>query len=282
MKKIIQILALITVVIFFESCSNSNNDDIVIVEEEDIRILLKTFNIEISAQYSIPANVDRIETGTVLLELYDDDTLDYTIIVNDLSSTDELLFAHVHTGDLVSNGHFAIGLINNIDNFFDGNTASGTFDLSQGQIDILNGPDIYFNLHSAEKQAGLLRGSLDKTIDFSMDIILSTSNTVPPVMGRIETGIVYLRMDSESKLLYKILIDDLDKLDQITAAHIHFGETGTTGSVFITLAVSDLDIGITKILEFTSGDKTIFLNDNLYINVHSLLESNGLLRGQIR
>lgn len=278
-----QILGFLLIVLSLQGCSTKNMSDIEddMTSEDEIG-LITVFNVVLSAQFTVPANAHREETGTAVLKLYEDNALEFSIEVNDLSATDVLNFAHVHTGGLVLPGHFAFNLVDNINTFFNGNTASGTIFLSDNEVEILTGSDIYVNIHSSEISGGLLSGPIDRVIDFAMDIPLATDTIIPPLMGRNETGIVFLRLDTDSNLHYRILIDDLDLTDQITSAHINFGSMDENGAIFVTLAESDSDLSISKLLPLNTFERGIFLNDPLYINVLSIQEPSGLLRGQIR
>ena len=277
--KTIQKLVLISLTIFFlNSCSDDDSNEVT-------KTLVKTFNVALSAQFSVPANAARNETGTAVLNLYDDNSLEYNITVDGLSSSDALTAAHIHTGDLVSTGGILIGLAGGDNASFSGSTVSDTIILNAEQVASLNGSDIYVNVHSNEIGSGLVRGQVDKIIDFAVDVNMSTANAVPAVTGRNETGITYIRLDSEGNMYYKISINDLDATDSLTASHIHQATAGNTGGVLVLLvdgANAATDYGVSKSLALTNDQKTILLNDALYVNTHSVQNAPGLLRGQIR
>ncbi len=244
--------------------------------------LVETFQIDLSAQYSIPANTSSNSTGMATLELFSDNSLKYTITMSGMATGDVLTTAHIHLGDLVSTGIISMNLVDGTDRVFNGNTASGSINISDQDKNILQGEDIYLNVHSNSYPGGLARGSIDEDIDFAMDIDLSPNNNVPPLMGRGETGTTFLRLSSESVLYYKININDLDMNDALIAAHIHTGMADETGPVFQTLAVDSSDFEISKSFLLNEADRMTFLTDYLYVNVHTDQEQAGLMRGQIR
>jgi len=244
--------------------------------------LVETFQIDLSAQYSIPANTSSNATGMVTLELFSDNSLKYTITISGMANADVLTTAHIHMGDLVSTGIISMTLVDGTNRTFNGNTASGTINISNQDKNILQGDDVYLNVHSNNYPAGLARGSIDEDIDFAMDIDLSPSNNVPPLMGRSETGTTFLRLSSESVLYYKINIIDLDMSDALKSAHLHTGMADETGPVFQTLAVDPSDFEVTKSFLMNEADRMTFLTDYLYVNVHTDQEPAGLMRGQIR
>lgn len=271
---IILILAVFLLQIY--GCS-SNDDSMDPAPIDPDPTLVQVFQIILSAQYSVPANSSRTETGLATLSLYSDNSLKYNIVVSNLSDTDMLTTSHIHLGDLVSNGAISITIIDGSSTTFTENSASGTLMLSTQQVNTLQGNDIYVNVHSTEISSGLLRGSVDKEIDFAMDILLTTE-----IANRNESGLATLRFTANSVLYYKITINDLDMSDVLTDAHIHMGSIGMTGPVFKTLIVGSADFGASKLLSLDSSERTIFLTDDLYINIHTTQEPASLLRGQIR
>tara|TARA_B110000908_G_C10151696_1_gene401647 strand:- start:134 stop:847 length:714 start_codon:yes stop_codon:yes gene_type:complete len=231
---------------------------------------------------SIPMVSGRSETGTIDMQLYDDNSLEFTITINDLSATDVLTAAHVHTGDVVSTGAVVIGLVDGATIMFSGNTANGTLMLDASQISALNGDDVYVNVHSTENPSGLVRGQIDVAIDNSYNVALSTDNEVPSVTGRSETGVTYFRLVN-STMYYKVVVNDLEVSDAITKGHIHEGATGINGSVFINLEITDnTQLDTVKSVTLNASDLAKINNDQLYVNIHSSQVASGLIRGQIR
>lgn len=239
--------------------------------------LVQVFQVILSAQYSIPANTTRTETGLATLSLYSDNSLEYNIVVSNLDDSDILTACHIHFGDLLSTGDVAFTVVDGSSSTFTENSASGTVMLNNQQVNTLQGNNIYINIHSIELSSGLLRGSIDEEIDFAMDILLSPENAT-----RSETGVVTLRFTASSKLYYRVTVNDLDMSNTLTDSHIHMGSIGNTGPVFITLVVGSDNFGTAKMLSLDADERTIFLSDDLYINVHSTQEPASLLRGQIR
>ena len=243
---------------------------------------MKTFEISLSPLYSVPANTGRNETGMAILTLFDSGELGVDITINNLSSTDVLTASHIHSGDLVSNGGVLITLVDFQNISFVNNRATGVVLLSTQQFAEIQESDLYVNVHSQEKPSGLIRGSVDKVIDFAMDVMLSPSNVLPAIVGRNETGIAYLRLTANSDLYYKLIVNDLDMTDALKSAHIHAASSGSNGGVMQALAGGPSDFDITKMVTFDTAKRATFLNDDLYINVHTTQQPGGLLRGQIR
>jgi len=268
--------------ILFSGCSGDGDDSGPSNPIEPPVTLVETFQIDLSAQYSIPANTSSNATGMATLELFSDNSLKYSITVSGMANADELTTAHIHMADLVSTGIISMTLVNGTDRTFNGNTASGSINISNQDKNILQGNDIYLNVHSNNYPSGLARGSIDEVIDFAMDIDLSPNNNVPPLMGRGETGTTFLRLSSKSVLYYKFNVNDLDMSDELKSAHIHIGMADETGPVFQTLAIDPSDFEVSKSFLLSEADRMTFLTDYLYVNVHTNQEQAGLMRGQIR
>ena len=254
-----------------------NNDD-----DSITKILLQAFDIELNTSNSIPTVNGRSETGNITMGLFDDNSLEFTITVNNLSSIDALSASHVHTGDLVSTGSVEITLVDGSDITFSGNTASGTIILTANQISVLLGSDVYVNVHSTDIPMGLVRGQIDKIISNAYNVALSPLNEVPPIMGRSEEGNAHFRLVG-STMYYKITVTNLDKTDAISGGHIHEGSSTVNGGVLIDLEISDnAQLDVTKSITLSSDELDKVNNDELYVNIHSNQVPSGLLRGQIR
>ena len=246
------------------------------------KTLLQIADVPLNSSNSIPAVTGRNETGIITLSLFDDNSLEFIIIINNLSSTDELSAAHVHKGDPVSTGSVEITLVDGTDITFSGNTASGTITLTADQISTLQGSDVYVNVHSTDIPSGLVRGQIDKSIDNAYNVALSPSNAVPPIVGRAEEGNAYFRIVG-STMYFKVSVSSLDATDAITAGHIHEGSSTENGGVLVSLDITDeTQLDVTKSVTLSSDELAKINNDELYVNIHSTQQPSGLLRGQIR
>lgn len=244
--------------------------------------LVQSFNVALNTSNALPSVTGRDDSGNISMELYDDNSLDFTITADNLASSDELKAAHIHTGDVVSTGGIVITLVDGTDIKFSGNTASGTLSLSAAEVSTLKGSGVYVNVHSKEVGSGLLRGQIDQVIDAAYNVSLSPANAVPAITGRNETGAAYFRLVG-STMYYKVVVSDLDASDAIVAGHIHEGAAGANGGIVVSLAMTDnAQLAITKSVELSSELLNKVKNDQVYVNIHSSQVGSGLLRGQIR
>ncbi|MDO6439098.1 CHRD domain-containing protein [Cyclobacterium sp. 1_MG-2023] len=251
-------------------------------EDPPAKVELLSFDIMLDNAYSIPMVTGRSETGNIQMSLYDDKSLSFTITINGLMASDDLTVAHVHTGDVVTAGSVAITLVDGSNIAFSGNTATGTVSLTDEQITTLQGDDVYVNVHSTDQPSGLVRGQIDQTIDNAYNVSLSPANEIPAINDRNETGQAYIRIVG-STMFYKVIVNDLEASDAITAGHIHEGSATVNGGVLVNLGITgSAELEQTKNLTLSTEELGKINNDELYVNIHSTQYPGGLLRGQIR
>lgn len=223
----------------------------------------------------------RTETGTFTLELYSDNTVKYTAVINNLLAGDALIAGHIHSGDAVTDGP----IILNLNPVFVSGTSSGTVAITSTLADSLRNTPVYVNFHSNNFPAGLVRAQLDKTIDVAYTIALSGANEVPP-SGSLAVGTAQLRLMTDKTLHYKITVTGLNTLvdGTLTLAHVHRAAVGVNGPTFIDLVVpaDATAFGQSKSVVLTDPQIASLKNDQIYVNVHSTTKPGGLIRGQIR
>ena len=260
------------IAIGFVSCKK----DAVVVQPT----VVKEWTVPLSVKNENPAPATRTETGTVKLQLLSDNSLNYNLSVTGLASGDVLNAAHIHVGNVVSNGGVIVGL----DPVFTGSTAVGNVkNLRTTFVDSLKNDvnELYFNVHSIQMPGGLLRGQLNIGIDFTADVMLMGANEVPAVTTNA-MGIALLRVTTDKKLYSKITVTNLDAGDVLRFAHVHKGATGVNGPVIIDLAMTEADFGIVKVSTLSDVNYTSLKSEAVYVNAHSVLRGGGLVRGQIR
>lgn len=274
-KKIIQSAFLLTVLsVTFIACKK---DD----PAPPAPTIVKEWTIPLAAKNENNPPAGRTEMGSANLQLLSDNTIKYTIAVTGLAAGDVLNAAHIHTGDVITNGPVIVGL----SPVFTGANASGTVTgLRTTFIDSLknNVNELYFNVHSVQVPSGLVRGQLNTNIEMAEFVTLSGTNEVPAVTTTA-TGTALLRLTSDKKLYTKITVINLDAGDVLAAAHIHKAAAGANAGIFLGLYSTAAEFGVTKIISITDPAViTSLKTDPMYVNVHSTLKPGGLVRGQIR
>lgn len=267
-------MLMLSLPLFIVSCDDDDDD------KNPEPSVVKEWNIDLSTANENPAVAGRTESGTLALQLLADNSLKYTITVNNVASGDALQAAHIHTGNPVTNGP----VIQDFSPSFNGGTATGTItNVRQSLVDSLkdDANQLYFNVHSTQVGSGLVRGQLNSRIEFAQDVVLSGDNEVPPV-STTASGIARLRMTADKNLYSVVIVDGLESGDEWTAAHIHNGVTGENGSVLVGLAAGAADFGVPKVATLDDAGFAAVKTAALYVNAHTNLWPDGAIRGQIR
>lgn len=242
--------------------------------------IVKEWSIALSAKNENPAPASRNETGTATLQLFSDNSLKYSINAVGLSAGDVLNAAHIHVGDVITNGGVVLGL----NPTFAGGVATGTIsNVRATLIDSLKSDanELYFNVHSTQVASGLLRGQLNTRLEMVADVALSGTNEVPAVITTA-TGTALVRLASNKKLYYRVTVSGLEVGDVLSAAHIHKAAAGANAGVFLGLYGTAAEFGTAKIVTVDDAQIASLKVDAFYINVHSVNRPSGVIRGQIR
>ena len=270
MKKILLVLSLVVSATQFIGCSKSNI-------ATPAATVTWSATVAMSAKFEVPAPAGKNETATADLQIFSDNTLKYSILVNNLTAGDAITAAHIHLGNAGMTGVVYIPFNGTIS----GSTVTGTVQLTAGQVDTLKNQETYVNVHTTQAGGGLVRGQVDSKVVYAADIVLNGANEVPAVTTTA-TGMAIIRMTENKKLYIKVSVINLEAGDVMTFAHIHSGSSTVSGPVVLGFYSAAADFGTLKVL---TADNTIYnslLNDMLYVNAHSTARGSGLIRGQLR
>jgi len=250
-----------------------------------------TFYSNLAGAHEIPA-ANSIAFGAVTVE-YTGSNLIFSGRLSGLSSpiaTEILGGGHLHLGDAGANGPVRIPLNLAIE---EGMTAArlmapdNVFGAEGALLDSLRKRQTYVNIHSDNFQAGEIRGQVLPYAPSVFTTSLSGANEVPSLSSNGAGG-----MKLELRGQQVIVTGSFSGLDSDyevnIGSHIHDGDASENGPVLITLAP---ELGE----ELRSGqyliDSNVFMLDeaqaalmeqgDLYINIHSVNNPTGELRGQI-
>lgn len=105
---------------------------------------------------------------------------------------------------------------------------------------------------------------------------------IPAPPGRTEEGEVELQLLSDNSLKYSFHIHNLTPGDAITAAHIHLGDAGHSGPVYLDLAPVVTGSEVTgTITGLRQGQMDTLSTQPVYLNVHTTQVPSGLVRAQL-
>ena len=185
--------------------------------------------------------------------------------------------AHLHYGGMGMSGGVAIDLTSMIS----GNTIMGSFDPTSvvGFLDSLKMGKIYLNVHTAANMNGEVRGQLMKVNGLSFDASLDTMQQNHSVMGANPMGVGYFYTNATMDTVwYDVFGSGMS--GAITGAHIHEGAMGTSGGVLVALnGVSGNRVNGWSLI--TNSDIQKMLMGTAYVNLHTTMNANGEIRGQV-
>ncbi|RTZ66885.1 MAG: hypothetical protein DSZ29_02190 [Aquificaceae bacterium] len=190
--------------------------------------------------------------------------------------------AHIHGGDAGKNGGVMIALTqdpNNPNKF----TVPNGSQLNAAQLETLLKAGLYINVHTQSHPAGEVRGQIIPDTYKVARVELSGANQVPP-NASTASGHAYVTVETsgDHKLRANIKLTDLN---DAKAAHIHMGAAGASGKVVVGFTKNTNDGSVWELptgSQLTEENYSKFLNEDLYINIHSPAFPKGELRGQIK
>lgn len=114
------------------------------------------------------------------------------------------------------------------------------------------------------------------------EVQLRATYEVPAPAGRDEQGEATLELRSDNSLVYSFHIHNLTPGDVLTDAHIHAGDAGSSGPIFIRFNPSFVGSGAQGIVQnLRQGQVDSLMNMPCYFNVHSAQVGSGLVRAQL-
>ena len=234
----------------------------------------ETFNVTLAGDQEVPM-VDSMSSATAVVEV--DQSLPAFKVTLDASMVMGATAAHVHDGDIGTNGGVAFGLTD----MGDGTFVLNQTDLTTGLLNDLLSGEWYLNVHTASNPSGEVRGQIVADTSVVVTFPLSGLQQVPQVIsGAMGGGYALFDTTDNSVTLALATTGVADA----TMAHIHTGFAGVNGDVLVALAQDTTDGNL-----WTSGGEVdldqatadLLLSGGHYVNVHTPANPSGELRGQI-
>lgn len=165
----------------------------------------------------------------------------------------------------------------------------------------------YFNIHSVDKPGGVMRGQLQLAEMTVLMAQMSPANEVPAITGpnagatAVGTAVILITRAPSGQMtsgyvMFDIAYRDMTADSVFSAMHIHRGPAGANGPVVLDSAMTRTEVasGGAGVLRFenemnmTNANVRAALDDirfnvnAFYLNVHSVANPGGILRGQTR
>jgi hypothetical protein len=234
----------------------------------------QTFNVTLAGNQEVPM-VDSMSSATAVVEI--DQSLPVFKVTLDAGMVMGATAAHVHDGDIGTNGGVAFGLTD----MGDGTFVLKQTDLTTGLLNDLLSGEWYLNVHTASNPSGEVRGQIVADTTVVVTFPLSGLQQVPQVMsGAMGGGYVLFDTTDNGVTLALATTGVADA----TMAHIHTGFAGVYGDKLVALAQDTTDGNL-----WTSGGEVkleqvtadLLLSGGHYVNMHTPANPSGELRGQI-
>ena len=185
--------------------------------------------------------------------------------------------AHIHTGARGVAGGVAIPLCGPCTT-----GATGTATLTDPSLlALLQTGGTYVNVHTGTNKAGEIRGQL--AIQSAVRSVLTTGKEVPKPAGTRNgargtfTGTI-TKSGTTGVLAWRLTFGKLT--GRAVAAHIHLGRVGKAGPVAVALC-GPCRSGVSRRVNLKASVLTALENGRAYVNVHTVRNPAGEIRGQI-
>ncbi len=254
--------------------SSSDNDPMPEPAEPDPQPEMQSYEVPLEGGQEVPmVETDQSATATVTINETDMRVMGEV----DLSDVSEVTGAHIHAGEVGTNGPVAFGFS---DADEDGVWEIEGEDITQEEHEALLAGGWYVNVHTDSYPDGELRGQVVTDTQSVHVFGLSGDQEVPAVQTDAY-GQGYALFDSSNEALtLNVWAWDLPA----TAAHIHHAEAGLNGDVIAGLVQSPDADGLWQLpdnLVMGSDEVSALTMADLYVNVHTEANPNGEIRGQI-
>lgn len=223
-----------------------------------------TFKAMLTGSQENPAIVSTA-TGTATLVLSADRTqVTYTITHTATGGT----AAHVHKGAGGENGP----VVHPLTPF--SASMTGTLPVTAAEATDLEQGLWYVNVHTPANADGEIRGQILPPGSTLWVTKLSGAQENPPVVSAATATAAVILDQAKTSVRYHVTSSIVP-----TAAHIHKGIGTVNGAVLITFPTPGLAIDGTSAI--AAADATDLQEGRLYVNLHTTLNANGELRGQL-
>jgi hypothetical protein len=251
--------------------SNPGDPDDFIEQEPEITSPADAWVTALSGKTVVPA-VESQARGTAIVQLHEPEMkLFYFLNVFDLEN---FTAAHVHLGNVGNNGPVEYDLGQLVDG-----ALTGEIDMLAEDIDFLKAGIWYIQVHTTQNPAGELRGQLeDKPIEFKASLNSDQVIADPPVSSNGTGSLEFTLNDDMTKIAFTLTLTDVNN---VTAAHLHFGNVGENGGVAITLSSEPFENELSGEADVPEDVLDDLLSEGLYVNVHTQQFPAGEIRGQV-
>jgi hypothetical protein len=244
------------------------------------REAIRTFGTQLTGEAETPPIISG-GAGSALVML--NDKLDQFAFQLQVSGIPSATMSHIHQAPPGAPGPVVFDLLALGGGTLDPATPiSGTSPISPTQVATLLDGDYYVNVHTVANPPGELRGQLGPNALF-LQAPLSGANEVPPVVTNASGLASFDFTQSSGSLQFDVSVTGIPSA---TMAHIHRGPAGVNGPVVFDLLATgggklDPLNALRGAVSLTATQAISLLNSGYYVNVHTVANPSGEVRGQI-
>jgi Cu/Zn superoxide dismutase len=220
-------------------------------------------------QENPPVNTNARAYGYASLNFPNLDSISYVVFYTDMVAT----AAHIHRGAVGVNGPVITPLT-----LFAPGIYIGRAPITPSNVTAFMKDELYFNIHSSAHPGGEIRGQFQNNLlkSYAFDVCGDQEVPVKNVNGY---GASFVTINkSNTELVYGLLVDGLS--GEVLAAHIHDGAYGSNGQVLLGLETPQ-PFSV-NIIPITDDEADPIDMDHAYVNVHTMANPAGEIRGQVR
>lgn len=251
------------------------------------------YRANLSGAFEAPS-VKTMASGALNLELRGD-SLFVSGSFSDLESNFNTEIAggsHLHIGKAGSNGSVALSLNASLEADQKSGTylaADNAFELTAEQKTALKNREMYVNIHTESNASGELRGQVVSASSTTFYATLSGSAEIPSVETSA-AGAAVLELQGDTLMVSGSFtgLESAFNADIAGGSHLHIGHAGENGSVGFSLDANvnaELSGGVytteNNTFELSAEQVQLLINREIYVNIHSLQNPGGELRGQV-
>jgi Cu/Zn superoxide dismutase len=182
---------------------------------------------------------------------------------------------HIHEAEAGVNGP----VVYNLTSFLQGNRLKGSIsNFTRASFAKLVNGEYYINAHTEMNPGGEIRGQIQLEADLRYTARLSGAEEVPAVTTDAR-GVFVARVNPTGETMdFHMVFEGLS--GPVTGAHIHMAPAGVNGGVVFDLMPFLFGNIITGTLDISTSFADL-LAGNLYVNVHTVDNPGGEIRGQL-
>ncbi|WP_340103470.1 CHRD domain-containing protein [Rhodohalobacter sp. 8-1] len=251
------------------------------------------FYAPLSGMNEIPQNTSQA-TGAVMVEWYaETSTINATGSFGNLGSDYATeIGSHLHVGLAGQNGGVEIGLTPDLDQDSRGGIYLPTANeatLTMDQVGLLVSRSLYANIHTADYNGGEIRGQVVPLAQHYFTTSLTGLSEVDPVMTGAQGGMAFEFRNGNLTATGSFSGLESNNIGS-AGSHIHEAAADDNGGVIYPLTPELDDETDARAGTYSAADNTFNLSETeigqlvtagLYVNVHSVDDPAGEIRGQI-